>query len=817
MASLTGSKLLLAFFAFATLSGIGAAYAKDPVFVEPPAGFRIGMEIELVPASLANVSGYFDFARLQAEEGREIDKILPDDFFDDYLRDDPQALSTLPQALRQSLTQGLKLESAVIREQSPPVQPMQARPQSLLGADGKPLGTQPKLILPESAAPPVAAQKLILPETTPEAFHQQGTLVVSNSSSWQTLHSRWKALPASAKQSAVRWERLSPLKKAELAIHYAKGGIHVKQDLPPEEAKLFRRLSWSRDGDALEFRHEKNLKVSDSAAFYRDVLTLAARAGVDRKILNPSDSRLKTASFHYHISVAGKDLTRQGLALNRLELVRRVNRGILNDLDGAGDFLYNPTAKSKGLVRIYDAHRLEFRAHSVPLAEELNFNLRVLKANEEEGLRLVDSEIKSQMSDYVVDKIAEHRAEYLADFEPYITAQQRLRVQPKIQVLSRLRNLPEKWSEEVWREVPALLGGKDAGIRNRVSLELRKQSVWPAEFWNQVPDLLNFDSSVAEKTVEAIGSQRNWPDAVWRQVERLMQSEDSQVQVRIATALGNQPAWPSAVWDRILALLKSPDLDTRVLALHAVAGQRTWTEPVRAYFGELLKHQDPDEQIYALHAFAYQPAWSDAEGSRVADLLSSENPSVLKAAFSAFAEQAHWPEKVWQRIPDFLLGHDALLKGAVLRALQGQAHWPESVWKCLPALSQDAKVRTYVLNALQNRPALPAEFWEQVPGLLKQRDTSMVVSLLKTQSSWPRDFWSQVPHWLKGDNGGAQRAILQALESQPSWPKDVEASVKRLSGSRDLTVRHLVASAVKNRTIKGRVLCTLNRMRALLW
>ncbi|MGK5082924.1 hypothetical protein WDW37_06435 [Bdellovibrionota bacterium FG-1] len=95
--------------------------AAPPVFPQGPEGFRIGMEMEFLPESFALLTPYFDFDRLQKEQGKEITEWLPNAFCEDYLKNSPQALADLPAPLRAKLTQGLQLDSIIVHEKPIPL------------------------------------------------------------------------------------------------------------------------------------------------------------------------------------------------------------------------------------------------------------------------------------------------------------------------------------------------------------------------------------------------------------------------------------------------------------------------------------------------------------------------------------------------------------------------------------------------------------------------------------------------------------------------------------------------------------------------
>jgi hypothetical protein len=653
------------------------SYATDPVFSPPPPGFRIGMEIELWPEAFAGLTRYFDYDQLQAK-GERIARELPSDFLDDYLRDYPQALSELPDDLRKKLTQGLQLENVTPQKD-----------QSLVNADGKKLDSQPKLILPKADLP--ASQSLILIPNAPPAAapsHQalagaekSKELVLPKRMAWQTLYERWRALDLSVKKSIVRWEHLSPTKKAILAIDYAQAEISTKPDLPPEEKRLFERLHWSQDGSAIEFRHREDVHVTDPNEFYHDVRQLAQRAGIENKILHPEMSKNKAAGLQFHVSVEGEDLEERGKALNRLAMVRRVSVGDLADLKGEGRYLYNPDASNKGHVRIHGKDRLESRSHFWPLHEELEFFMKILKLNSDEALELIGSEIKKLMSDYVVDKIAEYRSEYLADLMQYLTPEQLRRVQPKLDQHPYLERASQSLPEDFWHRAPALITSKDRTIRRTAIRLVFQQPSLSKEVWDRIPELMTSeDSWVCKSVVRALLRYPDWSIEVWNQIPAMMKNENPSIPQELEGALTRQQDWPKEFWRQIPALLKSENAWAREQIITALKWRSTWLKEFWDQVPAWMTSNGKLEQISILEALAGKLPWPKEVWAQVHALMKSENTHARLLMAQALGKQSVWAKEFQDHVPDLMASEDSGIRQSIEWAVQAQYQLNHDGW-----------------------------------------------------------------------------------------------------------------------------------------
>ncbi|MGZ3712812.1 MAG: hypothetical protein ACXVBE_13700, partial [Bdellovibrionota bacterium] len=381
-----------------------AAFAKDPEL--PPAlpGFKMGMEVELLPEKLANLTVLFDFEKLEentAKFEKGISQLLErtanrykkfyaseGDISKNYLRNAPSAFRQLPPELQAKLSEGLNLKSKVLAD----------APQ-LLGAEGKPLEKKAGFILPGAAkisGLQAAPQKLILPDaaalpakTAPPVdaslFQSSGSLEVPNRLEWEKLYKRWEELPVETRNSVVKLDLLGPKEKAIVMFEAATWGneMPLKESLSKEDKDLFSRLKWEGDGDALEFKHKK--PVESPEQFVADLRRFAKRAQIEQHIFHPeqprSDSFHKNAageiveeakqwgSFHYHYSLEGKDLTLFAEEMNINIFMTRLEQGIYNDLENQRFGFKN--IHGKGLMRLVTYDHMEIRAHSEALLNEL--------------------------------------------------------------------------------------------------------------------------------------------------------------------------------------------------------------------------------------------------------------------------------------------------------------------------------------------------------------------------------------------------------------------------------------------------------------
>lgn len=347
-----------------------------------PHGFRIGVEKELTTEPLSQIIHLFDFDHLQ----KEMASLSPfrEGELDNYLEASPEdRLKELPEELRTRLTEGLLLKD-------------------ILG------DIQPSsIIVPGSKPSPVK------PRSTFEVQSEQ----ILRRVEWEKLFKRWRELPENEKIQAIRWERLSPLKKAELAIMLARFKndegtmkiLKLKENIPAPLEDLFSRLSWHQDGEALEFRHKDEIKIEDPEIFLKDVEQLSTITATTKETFNPEQTLKKNSSLHYHVSIEGRNFGELSKLLNDRLFLKRVSQGIISDLTGDGKGLYSPLPfRNRGLLRQVADNRIEFRAHVEPLLNELKLNLELLKMPEQEASEKLQSEISKLMSTETLTRIAQY-------------------------------------------------------------------------------------------------------------------------------------------------------------------------------------------------------------------------------------------------------------------------------------------------------------------------------------------------------------------------------------------------------------------------
>lgn len=379
-----------------------------------PDSFRAGMEVELTKDHLAKLMPFFD---LKATEkiivngaGRETETLVRSadyyrrnfinfraketsfPLFENYLRDHPKALSSLPTEIQEKLTEGLQLDSLV---EKPEATKLEVKKPSLTG----PSIIKPKIILPDN-------HEILVKDSPPP---KQG-LILPKRLDWEKLHERWAALTNEEKAALVQWEYLSPFHQAELVVKsnaiYSKNAIPLREDLPVEVKTFFQKLEWEKDGDALEFRHKEPVK--NPQELLEDIKRMGRYAGVSSKLENSPDSKLKGISLHYHLSVEGRDFKELAEGLNELLMIKRVKLGIISDLTRKGEFIYQENLKEKGLLRLINRERLEIRAHPEPLEAQLSAILKLMKEeNPKASLEeLVRQELKNME---VVELIQKYR------------------------------------------------------------------------------------------------------------------------------------------------------------------------------------------------------------------------------------------------------------------------------------------------------------------------------------------------------------------------------------------------------------------------
>lgn len=178
---------------------------------------------------------------------------------------------------------------------------------------------------------------------------------------------------------------------ARFAVVAAKKGENYPPlSRPPEKGEPLYDLNWELDVGKLEFAF--NGSTTDPEAYLSRLKAFSKLVGVEQKIQNPTAKEGPELSFHLHISRKdGTDLTKRVEVLNRLMLMRLVQRDAAKDLfDGTrvstfADVGTNPT--HRGLVRMYeDRSHFELRRHVDDPETELPEILRWLDMPEKAAL-----------------------------------------------------------------------------------------------------------------------------------------------------------------------------------------------------------------------------------------------------------------------------------------------------------------------------------------------------------------------------------------------------------------------------------------------
>jgi hypothetical protein len=292
-------------------------------------------------------------------------------------------------------------------------------------------------------------------------------------------------------------------------------------------------------------------------------------------------------------------------ALNDWLAVRLISLGLLDDLKGEGHRLYDPKAEAKALIRVIDTNRIEVAEHVIPLEEELNFVLQALKLGPEKGLKFVENETKSHMSNAVVDRIANYRADYLAIFEKYMTPEQKQRIQPALDNLHYLIGLFDApvLPQEFWERAPTLMASKDRDIRELTLHLLAHQPQWPKKFWEQAPSFMTSKNpNVVSVISTALKMQPALPTEFKNQLPSFMASKDPHVQVAAANLLENQSEWTNEVWDHALRLMKSGNPKVQTAIIYALERQPEWTKEASDQMRALKGSKDHGVQAAVLSA-----------------------------------------------------------------------------------------------------------------------------------------------------------------------------------------------------------------------
>lgn len=83
--------------------------------------------------------------------------------------------------------------------------------------------------------------------------------------------------------------------------------------------------------------------------------------------------------------------------LNFYWMVSRIHAGTYNDITG-GSFVYRPDIESKGLIKRRSDHRVEIRAHILPLEEELDLVASLMRQNDREARERLHELIRPKLA-----------------------------------------------------------------------------------------------------------------------------------------------------------------------------------------------------------------------------------------------------------------------------------------------------------------------------------------------------------------------------------------------------------------------------------
>ena len=406
----------------------------------------MGMELELTPEKVANLTPIFDFAQLQRDFQKNPEELellwthVEDlaalhlneaDISKNYLRNSPAALDQLPPTLRQQLTAGLKLEKRILTEKNSLVdatgKKLEQQTSAVLNAEKPKLTAAPRLILPGEENNPAPKAKAPVDESL---LQKSGSFEVPNHYDWETLYQRWEALPRETRYGAMKWDLLGPQEKSMLAL-VGNGYLRLRPDLPEKDQALFSRLAWERDHGTLEFTHRE--PVTDVQTFLSDLRQLAARAGVEREVFDPESTRMRQlgqdgkvlsssrpwGSMHYHVSLPDRNYQELVAKLNENLLVRRLELGITNDLGGNRRYGYMANIKDRGLLRLFEPNHFEVRAHYEPLEKELARVLTATFAGRQEGLAQVTADTAQRLDEKMLLQLSRssHEKTFLDLFE----------------------------------------------------------------------------------------------------------------------------------------------------------------------------------------------------------------------------------------------------------------------------------------------------------------------------------------------------------------------------------------------------------------
>ena len=484
--------------------------AREPIAAQ----YRFGMELEFTAEHLAKFVNVFDMDHLQ--HSRTQTPHMATDFFDDYLRDTPNALAELDKSVRDQLTKGLQLNSLVQKPEpkglitDSAIKPVfsDRKAPVLFNVSGQAMSTA--ITKPSTSSLVTSEPQKIPTELSGINQKKANGLLRPERLDWDELYKRWADLSFDQKQRLVRWENLGPTRKAELiiALDPEPHELPIKRGLPKDTESLFSRLSWGRDGRGVfEFRHSETngVYIRTTKELVDDIRALSRLAGVERRIFNPTESRIKGVSLHYHISKDGEDLNPFMEKYNRLIAAKRLSEGIINDLRG-GEYTFRKTVGDYGLIRRISQSRFEARVHVGPLEDELGFLKRALDAGPA-GLEMIDNATKNYLAADGFKRIARGNIDFAANFEDLLTPEQKALYELKRDRLPNLRARLEEGDPVAWRRLPSLLKSNDPAL-NRVASRALIKNKWPDSFIADLPELVRTSRLDPGRLVEIAGNYK---------------------------------------------------------------------------------------------------------------------------------------------------------------------------------------------------------------------------------------------------------------------------------------------------------------------
>ncbi len=439
-----------------------AVDSSAPTLPLMPDGFKAGMEVELTIQHLANLTDFFDFDDLQKTRNGKLPDGMDAKLLDDYLRN-PAALADLSPEIRKQLSQGLRLESLLVRAPEAP------KLKLILPGDSSHPRMQP--VIPKSEVPAPIIQ---LGRTK----EQNGILVPQNQD-WETFHSRWNQLSRDERLKHVKWKHLAPKQRAQLIFRVSKEYtpmthldeiVRLRTDLPENVKSLFEKLVWFRDQDAVEFIHK--IPVRSVRELRNDLLQLGRLAGVEAKILDFENSRIEGMSFHYHLSVPHANYSKNvARRLNDLMMLRRVELGIVSDLrnEGENHFVYDDNIDYKGLLRLHGRNRIEIRSHPMKLDDELRYVAEVMSLPETEALERLERDTRLILdNEDVLNRISKNEPLEFIRWKTW------------------LREPYRSQAEALEGRIVANLLGSDPGFRKETNRYLRKKMILTPEIYGAI-------------------------------------------------------------------------------------------------------------------------------------------------------------------------------------------------------------------------------------------------------------------------------------------------------------------------------------------